>query len=256
MVIFDFDGVLMDSMEEVAVSAYNACTAKLVTRAHDLPNGLLDKFRSYRSFMRTPAEAIPLMTWCLARANGSDGGDLDRGTFEQCCTTSPGSSRSRRRRFFEARQRLTEKNPSAFFSLNRPYQPLWGYLSDYGKPIVILTTKNRQAVLKLCRHFELAINPGDIYSGDQGMTKTANMEVIHRRFEASCYFFIDDLRQNLMELKGGFVKEGVTLSLFLADWGYGTDEDAVFASTSGFGILDQKGAIDLLGSPVCPEPVP
>lgn len=249
IVIFDFDGVLMDSVAEVVVSAFNACTQELFTSVHDIPDGVLNLFRHYRFLMRTPAEALPLMTWCLKRIKGSTAGDLDAESFSQLCKSSPLSAENRRRCFFSARQRMIEKHPSAFLSLNRPFQPLWNYLVDCSeKPIIMLTTKNRQAVLTLCRHFGLAINPENIFSGDRGTTKSANIEAIHLKFAASRYFFIDDLLQNLIELKNGFVKEGVCLSLFLANWGYGTAEDTVLTSRMGFKILDQEGAIDLLGT--------
>jgi len=247
MILLDFDGVLMDSVAEVAVSAYNACTRQLVTTVEGLPGGVLDSFKCRRHLMRTPAEAIPLMSWCLGINNVRPGENLDQETFARLCRSSPLSAETRRRRFYEARQKLCDKNLEDFVRLNHPFQPLWDWLvRNRTEPFALLTAKNRRAVLTLCSHFGLGIDAGDIYPGDGGTSKSANMEAIDRRFRAPCYLFIDDLFSNLMELKKGFSGRRAVLKLFLANWGYGPAEDAAAAPGEGVRVIDQQGAIDFL----------
>ncbi len=247
MILLDFDGVLMDSVPEVAVSAYNACMDGLLTDVSALPEGLLETFRSCRHFMREPSEAIPLMTWCLDSLAHPSGPSLDAATFRRCCRSSPLPPDVRRQRLFAARKRLWRAAPGAFLSLNRPFQPLWDFLAHgRRRPFVVLTTKNRQAVLSLCRHFGLDIDAGDVYAGDGGSGKSTNMLSIHRRFAAPQYVFIDDLLPNLRQLRDGFRQPGVRLRLFLAQWGYGPDTDAEIAPQEGIAVIDPQGAIDLL----------
>jgi hypothetical protein len=45
MLILDFDGVLINSLDEVALTAYNATTGKLVTSLADLPTALVGLFQ-------------------------------------------------------------------------------------------------------------------------------------------------------------------------------------------------------------------
>jgi hypothetical protein len=247
MILLDFDGVLMNSVTEVAVSAYNACTRQLVTTVEGLPGGLLDSFRCRRHFMRTPAEAIPLMSWCLEKNNALSGEDLDQETFARLCRSSPLSAETRRQRFYEARKQLCDKNPEDFVRLNHPFQPLWDWLvRNRTEPFVLLTAKNRRAVLTLCSHFGLGIDAGDVYPGDGGISKSANMKAIDRRFRAPRYLFIDDLLPNLIELKKGFSGRRAVLKLLLADWGYGPAEDTAAAPGEGIQVIDQQGAIDFL----------
>ena len=87
-------------------------------------------------------------------------------------------------RFFETRRRFKTKDISAWTVLNQPVQPLWDYLIErqIGEP-VILTNKNREATMDLCSHYGLKISNGNIYSGDHGTTKIANMQQIMRRYE-------------------------------------------------------------------------
>ncbi len=247
MILLDFDGVLMDSLPEVAVSAYNACLDRLVTDVAALPGGLLEAFRRCRHFMREPSEAIPLMRWCLSSLSHPKCPRLDAVTFQRCCRSSPLPADVRRQRLFAARQRLWQAHPEAFLSLNRPFQPLWNFLSRRRhRAFVVLTTKNRRAVTALCRHFGLDIDSGNIYSGDGGTAKTTHMVTLHRRFAASEYVFIDDLLPNLRRLREGFRQPGVRLRLYRASWGYGPDTDAAVAGREDIVDIDLQGAIDLL----------
>ena len=249
MILLDFDGVLMDSVAEVAVSAYNACTRRLVTTVEGLPGGLLNSFKRRRHLMQTPSEAIPLMSWCLEKNGALPGGDPGREGFARLCRSSPLSAEIRRRRFYRARQQLCDQSPGDFVRLNRPFQPLWDWLvKNQAVPFVLLTAKNRRAVLTLCRHFGLGIDAGDVYPGDGGVSKRANMEAIDRRFGAPGYLFIDDLLPNLMEVKAGFSGRKAALRLLLADWGYGPAEDAAAAAGEGIGVINQRAAIDILES--------
>jgi beta-phosphoglucomutase-like phosphatase (HAD superfamily) len=45
MLIFDFDGVLINSLDEVTLTAYNAVTGKQVTSLADLPTALVGLFQ-------------------------------------------------------------------------------------------------------------------------------------------------------------------------------------------------------------------
>ena len=48
MVIFDFDGVLMDSVGEVALTTYNAATGRLCASLAEMPPGVAALFRRNR----------------------------------------------------------------------------------------------------------------------------------------------------------------------------------------------------------------
>jgi hypothetical protein len=65
MLIFDFDGVLMNSMDEVALTAYNAVTGGLVTFMAKTPSFAVEMFRINRFRVQQIGDAIPLMKWCL-----------------------------------------------------------------------------------------------------------------------------------------------------------------------------------------------
>jgi hypothetical protein len=73
MLIFDFDGVLMDSVREIAVTAYNTLTGDIVTRLNQVPPVALELFLRNRFHVQPIGDALILMKWCLEiGASGPD----------------------------------------------------------------------------------------------------------------------------------------------------------------------------------------
>ena len=65
MLIFDFDGVLMDSVREIAVTAYNTLTGDIVTRLNQVPPKALELFLRNRFHVQPIGDALILMKWSL-----------------------------------------------------------------------------------------------------------------------------------------------------------------------------------------------
>ena len=65
MLISDFDGVLMDSVREVAVTAYNTLKGDIVTELNQIPKGALELFLGNRFHVQSIGDAPVLMKWCL-----------------------------------------------------------------------------------------------------------------------------------------------------------------------------------------------
>jgi phosphoglycolate phosphatase-like HAD superfamily hydrolase len=132
-------------------------------------------------------------------------------------------------------------------ALHQPYQPLWDQLIQNSKyAFVILTNKNRDATLRLCRHFGLGIHAADVYSGDRGTSKVENMRQIQERFGNQTFDFIDDSVKNLRDLENSLNVGNKTIRLLLASWGYTGPQDEKVAQEYGYPVLNQKDLISLL----------
>jgi FMN phosphatase YigB (HAD superfamily) len=154
----------------------------------------------------------------------------------------------RTNRIYAARKRFIDKDIKRWFDLHQTYQPLWNELSQRkNHPFVILTNKNHDATLRLCRNFGLNMDAGDIYSGDNGATKIENMRQIQERFGQQQFLFIDDSIKNLQELDRHFNPDEKVLSLALAVWGYIGAGDAKIAPESGYPVFQQTDVVRLLG---------
>jgi FMN phosphatase YigB (HAD superfamily) len=249
MLIFDFDGVLIDSLDEVALTAYNAATAGLFTSPAEIPAAPVALFKQNRFHIQQIGEAITLMTWCIEHQQFDSPGILSKDEYRTVAASDTGSLNARTNLIYQTRKRFIDRDENRWLSLHQPYQPLWTELIQrHDRAGVILTNKNHDATLRLCRHFGLDIDTNDIYSGDRGVSKVVNMRKIQNRFGLESVSFIDDSVKNLMDLDLAFNRDKKMLSLFLAGWGYIGPDDPRIARESGYSVIDQTDLILQMGS--------
>lgn len=247
MLVFDFDGVLVDSVRETAVTAYNAVTGKTITRLDRLPAGLYDPFRRNRHVARSAPELFSLMGYCLDPNGAQPGSGLTRGAFEALLAKETLPPDDRAARFFWARGQFLHADRSGWLALNAPFQPLWNRLRERGgdEP-VILTNKNRAAVLEICRRFDLTVSPENIYGGDDNRPKTQRMTLLDARFQDRPYTFIDDALQNLVGMDRHFNGKETVIRPVLARWGYLGPDDVDDARRFGYDVFDQEDLTAIL----------
>lgn len=249
MIVFDFDGVLINSLDEVALTVYNAATGNLFTSLADVPGSVIAMFKRNRYHVQQIGDAIALMKWCIANHRFDSQRLISPEKYRTIAIGDTAVLNSGTDLIYETRKRFVDKDPNRWLALHHVYQPLWNDLLRYKKhPIVILTNKNHEATLRLCRHFGLDINGDDIYSGDNGATKSENVLRIQARFGIEHFYFIDDSVKNLKDLDLEFNEENKMISLLLATWGYIGPQDAGTARASGFQVLEQKDLIVMLNS--------
>ena len=155
--------------------------------------------------------------------------------------------RERSMRFFAVRKRFLDHDTNRWRALNAPYRPLWDHLkSKGGERVVILTHKNREAVLNLCHHYGLMVLPDNIFSGDQGARKIDNLLQIQAAFGYGDCTFVDDNIENLRELDDHFNRNQPIIRLLLASWGYIGPEDEVKTGQHGYPFVSQDDVVGML----------
>ena len=237
MLIFDFDGVLLDSVREVAVTAYNTLNSEIITRLSQLPPIAPNLFLRNRFHVQPIGDAPVLMRWCLEIAESEPDKLLTPREYSDIIQRLDEPIVARTSNFFEARNRFITKDMEAWIALNAPVQPLWRIMIENPiENLVLLTNKNREATITLSHHFGLQISDSNVYSGDNGTTKIENMTRIMQRYEKPAYAFIDDSVKNLRELDEHFNREKKTISLIFATWGYTGPGDARMASDFGYQV--------------------
>jgi len=247
MLIFDYDGVLLDSVREVAVTAYNMLQGTITTRLDQLPQAALDLFLRNRFHVQPIGDAPVLMKWCLEFGESDPDKLLSPSEYQEIIQRIDESVATRTIRFFETRNRFKTRDLGAWFALNAPVQPLWRIMAE--NPVenfVLLTNKNREATISLSRYFGLEISNENIYSGDQGTTKIENMTQIMQRFAMPTYSFIDDSVKNLREIDEHFNRQEPTISLIFAAWGYAGPDDSRMAKDFGYQVVTIEEFVDKL----------
>ncbi len=238
MLIFDFDGVLMDSVREIAVTAYNMLKGTIATRLNQLPQNALDLFLRNRFHVQPIGDAPVLMNWCLEVGESDPDKLLSPGEYDEIIRHVDEPVAARTTRFFETRNLFKTQDIEAWIALNAPVQPLWRIMIDNPtENIVLLTNKNLEATISLSKHFGLNISDGNVYSGDNGTTKIENMTQIMQRFRKPAYAFIDDSVKNLREIDEHFNQEENTVALIFATWGYTGPDDARTARDFGYQVV-------------------
>ena len=238
MLIFDYDGVLLDSVREIAVTAYNMLKGNVVTRLDQLPQNALELFLRNRFHVQPIGDAPVLMKWCLAVGESDPGKLLSPEEYDEILKQVNEPVAARTTRFFETRNLFKAKDLKAWTELNAPVQPIWQIMIEKpAEDLVLLTNKNREATISLSNHFGLTISDDNIYSGDNGTTKIDNMTQIMQRFQRPAYAFIDDSVKNLREIDLHFNRQEKAISLIFATWGYTGPDDARIAEEYGYQVV-------------------
>ena len=248
MLIFDFDGVLIDSLDEVVLTVYNTATDQQLISLADLPQALIRLFRRNRFHVQPIGDGILLMNWCLKNYRGESDRILQPAEYQAIIGEATAPVAGRSAQVYQTRQQFIERDATGWTALHRPFQPLWNALVEcQNQPgFAIVTNKNRAATERLCRHFGLNIPFDQIYSGDNGASKVENMQSIQQRYQTGTYYFLDDSLKNLQELDQNLNRQNKMIMPLFAAWGYIGPEDEKLARTSGYDVLTQSGAIALL----------
>jgi len=248
LLIFDFDGVIINSLDEITVTAHNVVTGCLDTTLSALSPNVIRLFQRNRFHVQGIGDVVTLMKWCKDNDSGDPDYILSTDAYEVLRTSAEIPLTERTRQFFTTRQAFFDKDRESWLTLNAPFPKIWNELKKIpAEQIVILTTKNREAVLRLCKFFGHELLDNNIYSGDDGVLKTDNLNAIHKRFKARQYVFIDDSLSNLKELDTHFnTHDCEFIRLILAAWGYIGPDDVGMASTLGYDVCSQDDFIAYL----------
>jgi FMN phosphatase YigB (HAD superfamily) len=236
MLIFDFDGVLLDSLDEVAVTAFNVVSATPARSLEDLPSGYLELFRKNRYLVQPAADFPPFATWCINNCSNPNT-VLAPAEYLSLLKQDTTPWKERQRSFFSARKEFVQDEPKIWISLNKPIQPIWNELKSSADAVIILTNKNQEAVLDVTKQYGLELDAQNVYAADTG-SKLTNFRAIQERFGKNKHRFIDDSVKNLIDLRAKI--DSSELDLLFADWGYCGPKDAQTAAEHGFSVYSQE----------------
>ncbi len=237
-VIFDFDGVLLDSKDELIVTGYNVRRDSCVKSLSEIPTPLINFMTKHRTYARNAGETAYLAALAYdARENTV----MSREEFlERLSHLLKEDLLTLQKNFFAARGRFLAEDKEAWYALNTPFQPLWDFVSKNTAPS-ILTYKNEEAVRELARHYGLEL--AAVYSIPTGTPKAKKLQELVEEFKGDKLFYVDDSYTNLSEIYSFGVK-GV--ELLLATWGYGCPEECKGGNLVGMKAIQQQDLIDIM----------
>lgn len=237
-ILFDFDGVLVDSAYEMMMPAYTATTGTTVTDPAQLPAGYAEAFLLNRPHLRPAGDAIPLAKLALRLDSPRQ---VSPAEWQEAIALETAPLSERTAGLFAARKALISFNPERWLAFNRPYSALVTALKIQPNRVIVLTNKNRQAVVELLAYYGVSVPEDQIFTGDGGRTKEENLKVIAQRFGEARYTFLEDSLENLIEVRDSAPE---MIHPVLADWGYVRADDILHAQSLGIEVVSQEQFIE------------
>ena len=223
LLIFDFDGVIVNSIDECLLTSYNAFQ-KFENNGVSLTDDLSDiapeyhkYFNLYRKFVRPAAE------YYLIHRAFSDGLEIiDSESYNKLLILHKDKLLDYQKEFFNERNRLLLVDKQKWLRLHSVYSNLaecWNILSRIFD-IYIVSNKDKVSIILLLNHFNLKINEDKIYGNENGDDKSIiiSNNIISTCSKSENIYFIDDNLDNLKSVKD------LNIQLYHAMWGYTNTE--------------------------------
>jgi len=237
--LWDFDGVICDSLDECLLTSYNAFLQYkkgkrgFIRNLADIPEGIRDYYYRTRRYVRRPGEYLILYKALEAGERLDDYFD-----FRKVLSVNIGDIQAYEQVFFSARTRLRKEDPSYWLDLHHGYPWVHGKWEKLKEAFdfFIVSNKDKVSISLILKHMGLSIFEENIFGKEFSIEKATIVEhiVSKGRFHPEEIYFIDDHYSHLMDL----AELGVRL--FFATWGYGKVEAS---SANGVALL-QKNTFD------------
>ena len=224
LLLLDFDGVIVNSIDECLLISYNAFQQfenTGVPLTDDLSNIALSYqryFNSNRSFVRPAAEY-----YLLHQAYKENIEIIDNKSYKELLILHKDKLLFYQKVFFNERNRLRLVNKKKWLRLHSVYNNLaeyWNILSRI-YDIFIVSNKDKVSIILLMNHFDLPIKDNQIFGVEFGTDKSIIIENIIRSTSTKLenVYFIDDNLDNLKSVKD------LNIKLYHAMWGYGDTQE-------------------------------
>ena len=243
LLVFDFDGVIVDGMEEYWWSARTACLSLLPAESNAeqrLPLAVPDEFRQLRPWIHHGWEMVLMAALLQDRegplqqegVEGFVSGYAQR--CEQALAARGWTSQQLQLALEQVRRSAVAHDRSTWLARHRPFSGVPERLRRFaaeGLDWAVLTTKGRAFTAELLDGFDL--QPQLLFGHEAGTKPDVLLQLMAERPLAG---FVEDRRPTLETVQATAGLEA--LPCFLADWGYlrPTDREGL---PPGIHLLDQ-----------------
>lgn len=220
LLLWDFDGVIIDSVDECLITSYNAYLQyigawnHLICKLDDIPMHHREDFYKTRKYVRPAGEYYILHKAIF------DGLKIDTYVeFKALLEANYDAVFNFQDIFFSVRDAFRNSFQQSWFKLHRPYPGMCEKWQELGKyfDFYIVSNKDIKSISLILNHFNLPIQQEKIFSADMCLTKKRIIKNILKvtQNDVERMFFVDDNYQHLLDVRN------VGIKLFYATWGYG-----------------------------------
>ena len=231
VVALDFDGVICDSVDELAASGFRAAGSLWPSEIpKQIPSDYFNQFRLLRPVIETGFESILLSRMIIGQLNP----DEIFTSFKVLCKQTMNTYQIPREylitQFSQVRNNWIREDPAGWLNHHRFYRNIPFILSELLKQcqVYIITTKEKKFAQRLLKLIEIPIKSNNIFGLKEGKKWTVLQRLISNGDEnEGGFFYIDDRFKTLQKLSG--ISELTGVKLYLATWGYNVEEDHMSA---------------------------
>lgn len=233
--ILDFDGVICKSTEECMVTAYNAWNRlngnnEFNTTPDDIPSDEAAFFRKGRGYVRGGGEYYILLKSIKEKFKIND-----QKHFNSLAVRWAKDMEKFSGLFYESRKRLMNQGIQKWVALHSVFSELADVLKKHSNDnkTFIVTMKDRESILTILKKEGIGFPYKKVFDKDDFNTKLEALLYLSKEREVPVdkIRFLDDNVMHLLELAGAGI------NVFMADWGYHTDEHIDIAKEKGIKII-------------------
>lgn len=226
----DFDGVICDSAIETGLSGWAVATEHWPEMPRQCPNEMLSGFRDVRPVMETGFEAILIMRL------------LYEGVSSECLLTDFSNqldalmqreqlhSHDLKAQFGHYRDRWIEHDLDSWINNNPLFDGIKARLQSFSPDDWLIITTKQQRFVEYILQANAIQPPSAIYGLEDGRSKPAILTDLYQSAPTQPVIFVEDRLPTLVKvMQEGCLRDMV---LWLADWGYNTDQDKATAQAS------------------------
>jgi len=231
IILFDFDGVIVDGIHEYWYSSVKAC--KEFLNSHEIYNNrdleLSETFVEMRPWVKYGWEMVLITHQIIKKndpLNNNNKADFIKNyslSCEKILKQNSWKSDDLQKYLDKARESQISSNFEQWINLYRPFKEVISFIKkaqECGLKIGIITTKKKKFTSQILKRFD--IFPELIFGYESG-TKIETLNNLMNRYEIKG--FIEDRKKTLMEVVAN--EDTRALPCFLADWGYLKNTDRV-----------------------------
>lgn len=226
----DFDGVICDSAIETGLSGWTVAREYWPEMPRQCPVEMLNGFREVRPVMETGFEAILIMRL------------LYEGVSSECLLTEFSSqldalmqreqllSHDLKTQFGHYRDRWIKDDLDSWINNNPLFDGIKARLQSFSADDWLIITTKQQRFVEYILEANAIARPAAIYGLEDGRSKPEILTALHKNAPSRQVVFVEDRLPTLLKvMKKTHLSE---MALWLADWGYNTDQDKATARSS------------------------
>lgn len=220
--VFDFDGVICDSIKECYFTAFNLYYKNDNKTFSIFYKKNFFKLKKLRVFVKSGLDyfvVIHILDKKLIINNKKD--------FENIKIISNISENKIDKLFYNYRKKFAKKNYNLWITMNPLYKGLKKILIKLIKDniLYVLTYKNKKSVLDILNHNKIFIPKENVIS----IPYTKSKKIFFKK--NNNYIFIEDNISNLLDI------DTINVKRYLAQWGYNSNSEISLAKKKKINIL-------------------